>query len=594
MILKSRIKKLFVLFNNWRIKNISHKQFINILAFIIGILCSVVAIILKNTVFFIHSIIMSLNSSGLNYLYLAYPLIGIILTVLFVKIFIKDNLNHGISKILYSISRKNSVIESHNIFSSFIASTLTVGFGGSVGLEAPIVLTGSAIGSNAGRFFKLDYKTLTVLIGCGAAGAIGGIFKAPIAAVVFVLEVLMFDLTMWTIIPLLISSITATTVSYFFLGRGVILPFSFHNDFYINTLPYYVFLGIISGLMSLYFIRTSSFIEKIFDKKLNKVVFKILLGGILLGVLIFMLPPLYGEGYDHINDILNNNKGFLFNSSIFQRFSNDYIVFVIYFFLLIFLKVVAMSITTGSGGVGGVFAPTLFVGAFLGCLFANIFNKFNLNLPEQNFILAGMAGLMSGVMHAPLTAIFLIAEITGSYSLIVPLVATSVASFISIYKFEPHSIYARNLAQKKLLLTHHKDKSILTLINIKDIVETDFSVVNPNMTLGDLIKVISKSKRNIFPVVNEMGYLIGVVLLDNIRHIMFNVDLYNKIFVRDILNTPEIMVSVDDTMENVLQFFDHYNIWNIPVVENGKYIGFLSRSKIFAIYRKKLLELTEE
>jgi len=536
---------------------------------------------------------MKFNEGGINYLYLTYPLLGIFLTVLFIKVFIKEDINHGISKILYSISRKKSIIDSHNIFSSFIASSLTVGFGGSVGLEAPIVLTGSAIGSNIGRFFNLDYKTLTVLIGCGAAGAIGGIFKAPIASVIFVLEVLMFDLTMWTIVPLLISSITATTVSYFFLGRGVILSFPFYDDFYIENLPFYILLGILTGLFSIYFIRTSAFIENFFKKKFNYYT-SVIFGGLLLGLLIFFFPPLYGEGYDFINELLNGNKILIFSSSIFKGYINNTSIFIVYFLLIVFFKVIAMAITTGSGGIGGVFAPTLYIGAFLGCIYVSVLSIFNINLPERNFILAGMAGLMSGVMHAPMTAIFLIVEITGSYNLIIPLIATSVFSFITIYKFEPHSIYARNLAKKNLLITHHKDRSVLSLINVKDIIETDFSKVSPDLTLGEFVKVIAKSKRNIFPVVDEMGYLIGVILMDNIRHIMFNQSLYNKIYVRDIMNIPEAVVSPEDSLEEVLKLFDQYNIWNIPVVENGKYIGFLSKSRIFTIYRKNLLDLTEE
>ncbi|MBN2611053.1 MAG: chloride channel protein [Bacteroidales bacterium] len=579
----------------WREKHIPHKQFVYLLSFLIGIVGSLAAVILKNAVHLTHKLLTrELNVENINFLYLAYPLIGIILTVLFVRMFVRDNIGHGITRVLHSISKNNSKLKAHHCFSSLVASTLTVGFGGSVGLEAPIVLTGSSIGSNLGRFFKLNYKTMTILIGCGAAGAIAGIFKAPVAAVIFGLEVLMLDLTMWSLIPLLISAVTGTTVSYLFLGKDVIFTFAMKDPFLLKNIPYYIVLGIFTGLLSVYFTRGALKMESIFDKIKNPVK-KIVVGGILLGIMILLFPPLYGEGYNTLNSLLNGNANEITNQSFFYRFQDNFWIMSLFLCMILFFKVIAMASTTGSGGVGGIFAPSLFMGGVAGFFVSRLLNLFDfIHVSERNFALTGMAGVMAGVMHAPLTAIFLIAEITGGYALFIPLIITATISYITIKYFEPHSIYTTRLAKRGELITHHKDKAILTLLEMEKIIETDFIAVAPDNTLTELTKAIAKSKRNIFPVLNKDGMLVGIVLLDNIRHIMFNQDMHQITYVRDIMILPPTFVSPDEPMEEVMQKFEENNVWNLPVIRNGRYIGFLSKSKIFSVYRKWLLDISEE
>lgn len=587
--------KLLERFQAWRVKHITQKQFVYILSFIIGLLSGVAAVLLKNSVHYTHLFITSLiEAEKVNYLFLAYPLIGIALTVLFVKIFIKDDISHGISQILHAISKKGSKIKSHNSYSSVVAGTLTVGFGGSVGLEAPIVLTGSSIGSNLGRIFGLNYKTMTILIGCGAAGAIGGIFKAPVAAVIFGLEVLMLDLTAWSLIPLLISAVTGTIVSFFLMGKGVIFTFAMKDPFLLKNIIYYIILGVTTGIFSFLFIRISMFIEKFFSG-IKNIYIKIISGGILLGFLIFMLPPLYGEGYNTLDILLNGDSSELLKNSFFSGYSDPFWILIIFLGLVLFFKIIAVTATTGSGGIGGVFAPSLFMGGITGFLTSKMLNFLDfVHVSERNFALAGMAGSMAGVMHAPLTAIFLIAEITGGYALIIPLIITSTFSYITVMYFEPHSIYTKELAHRGELITHHKDKAILTLLDMGSVIETDFKTLAPNNSLGDLVKVIAKSKRNIFPVLNNDNMLIGIVLLDNIRHIIFNTDIYSSTYVRDLMILPPTVVSPNEPMEVVMKKFEENNAWNLPVINNGKYVGFLSKSKIFSVYRRWLVDISEE
>ncbi|MBN2347436.1 MAG: chloride channel protein [Bacteroidales bacterium] len=589
------VNKFFARFILWREKHLPHRQFVYLLSFIIGILSSLAAVLLKNAVHYTHMFLNHrLSYESFNLLYLAYPLIGIFLTVLFVNIFVKDNISHGITRILFAISKKNGIIKRHNNYTSLIASTLTVGFGGSVGLEAPIVLTGSSIGSTLGNLFRLNYKTRIILIGCGAAGAIAGIFKAPIAAVIFGLEVLMLDLTMWSMIPLLISAVTGATVSYFFLGRGVIFSFQLENPFILHNIPYYVILGVVSGFVSLYFTRGTLFLESQFGKITN-VYQKLLIGGTILGILIFLLPPLYGEGYDTLNTLLHGDLSELTNGSLFYQYRESLLWIIVFLILVLFFKVVAMASTNGSGGVGGIFAPTLFMGGILGFIVAKILNLFNfINVSERNFALIGMAGLMAGVMHAPLTAIFLIAEITGGYALLIPLIISSTISFMTIRYFEPHSLYTSRLAKRGELITHHKDKAILTLLKVGKVIEKDFIELSPEDTLGKLVKAIAKSKRNIFPVLNKDGMLVGIILLDTIRHIIFNTEMYSTTFVRDLMILPPAYVSSNESMESVMGKFEEYNVWNLPVIDNGKYVGFLSKSKLFSVYRKWLMDISEE
>ncbi|HJX70600.1 MAG TPA: chloride channel protein [Bacteroidales bacterium] len=589
------MNKILSGFIAWRLKHINQRQFVYILSFVIGLVSSLAAVLLKNSVHYTHEFLTHhLSVEKINVFYLAYPLIGIFLTILFIRFFVKDDIGHGISRILYAISKKNSNIKAHNSYSSLIASTLTVGFGGSVGLEAPIILTGSAIGSNLGRIFRLNYKTMTILIGCGAAGALAGIFKAPVAAVIFGLEVLMLDLTMWSLVPLLISAVTGASISYLLLGRGVIFTFAMKDPFLFRNIPFYILLGIITGLISVYFTRGTIRIESLFGRIKNPYI-KLVIGGTLLGILILFFPPLFGEGYDTLNILLDGNASDLANGSLFYQFRDQFWLFFLFLALILVFKVIAMSATTGSGGVGGIFAPTLFMGGVAGFLISRVLDLFHfIHVSERNFALLGMAGMMAGVMHAPLTAIFLIAEITGGYALFLPLIITATISYITIKYFEPHSLYASRLAERGELITHHKDKAVLTLLEMEKVIETDFNAVSPEYTLGELVKVISKSKRNIFPVLNKDGMLVGIVLLDSIRHIIFNADMYTTVHVRDLMHLPPAFVSPKESMESALQKFEENNAWNLPVIDNGKYVGFISKSKIFSVYRKWLVDISEE
>jgi len=580
----------------WRVrKKISYRTFVLILSFIVGILSGLAAVVLKGTVHQTsHFLTHWFKEDSANYIFVVYPLVGIILTVLFVKFFVKDNIGHGISRILFAMSKKNSHIKSHNNYSSMIASTLTVGFGGSVGLEAPIVLTGSSIGSNLGRYLKLNYKTTTLLIGCGAAGAIAGIFKAPVAALVFALEVLMLDLTMWSLVPLLIASVTGATISLILSGKDFVFIIDSENSFSLHNLPYYLILGVFCGLVSVYFTRGVNKVESIM-KKINALAIKVIIGGAVLGLIIFLLPPLYGEGYESLKDILNGRILELTYHSPFYSLRDNAIYFLAFLFLIIFFKVIATALTTGSGGVGGIFAPTLFMGGVTGAFFSRIINLFGfINVSEKNFALAAMAGLMAGVMQAPLTAIFLIAEITGGYELFVPLMITATISYLTINKFESHSIYTYRLAQRGQLITHDKDRAILTRLEIDRVIEKDLKTIKPGSTLREMVKVIAKSKRNIFPVTDEEGHLEGIVLLDNIREIMFNTDMYDDITVENVMETPATLIFYDEIMETVIDKFETTGAWNLPVIRNGEYYGFISKSKLFSVYRKRLKDITDD
>lgn len=576
----------------WKENHLTHRQFVYFLSFVVGILSGLAAVVLKNVVHVVqYFLLYNKVSDHLNYLYLFFPFLGILLTILFVKYIVKDNIGHGISRVLFAISKKHGKLSKHNNYSSLIGSTLTVGFGGSVGLEAPIVLTGSSLGSSLGQIFKLNYKTKIILIGCGAAGAIASIFKAPIAAVIFALEVLMLDLTMWSLVPLLISAVTGLTISYFFLGRAEMFSFDMRYEFLMKNIPYYMLLGIITGMVSLYFSKLNIWIEGLF-KNFKNIYLNWIIGSTLLGLMILFLPPLYGEGYNTLNALLNGNPGELTSGSLFYRYTDNFVMMSVFFILIILFKVVATSATTGSGGVGGIFAPTLFLGGVTGYFSAKLFNLFSfVKVSDRNFTLLGMAGVMAGVMHAPLTAIFLIAEITGGYSLFIPLMITATISFITIMYFEPHSVYHAQLAERKELITHHKDQAVLTLIDMQQVIEKDFEILQPDKKFKDLIDAIAKSKRNIFPVVkNKM--LVGVVMLEDIRHIMFNTDLYESIHVRDLMYLPPAFIEPDEPMDEVMNKFESTNSWNLPVISHGEYVGFLSKSKLFTAYRSRLIDIT--
>jgi CIC family chloride channel protein len=583
---------LFYKFLRWRDKHVQEKHFVLFLSFLVGICTAASAIVLKQLIHFIQKMLTQNMDVGANYLFLLYPVIGILLAGLFVKYIVRDDISHGVTKILYAISQRKSRIKPHNIWSSLVASSVTIGFGGSVGAEAPIVLTGAAIGSNLGRMFRMEQKTLMLLVGCGAAGAIAGIFKAPIAGLVFVIEVLMLDLTMTSVMPLLISSVTAATVSYIFTGTEAMFEFSQTEVFEIGRIPYVLLLGIFCGLVSLYFTRVMGRVEGVY-RRLGTFWRKFFLGGVMLSILIFLFPPLYGEGYDTIGSLLDGQFAHLMDKSLFYEMKDSYWGVLVFLLLILLTKVFASSATNGGGGCGGIFAPSLFLGCIAGFVFAHTSNYFDFTkyLSEKNFALLGMAGVMAGVMHAPLTGVFLIAELTGGYELFLPLMIVSISSYLTIIMFEPHSIYSMRLAQKGELLTHHKDKAVLTLLNVDHVIEKDFCIVHPNMTLGDMVKVIAKSGRNTFPVVDKEGVLLGIVLLDNIRNIMFRPELYDRFKVSKFMVSAPARIIINTPMEKVMRIFDDTKAWNLPVVdEEGHYIGFMSKSKIFNSYREILVD----
>jgi CIC family chloride channel protein len=578
-----------------RLLSLGDSKVLIILALIAGLAAGLAAVALKHAIIGVKFLLTSwFNVETGSLLYLAYPGIGIFITVIFVKYFVRDNIGHGITRVLYAISRKKSKLKSHNCYSSVIASSFTIGFGGSVGAEAPIVLTGAAIGSNIGQYFGRNYKTVTLLIGCGAAGAVAGIFKAPLAGVVFTLEILMLDLTLSSIIPLLISSLAATLVSYLLLGRDVefsniITEFSMHN------IPFYILLGLFCGFVALYFTRATLAIENRLSKIL-KPYKSWIIGSVSLGILIFLLPPLYGEGYGILSSLLTDNSDAIFQDSLFYAFKDTVWIMFIYLAAIIIFKVVAMALTNGCGGVGGTFGPTLFIGGISGFLIAKIVNTLGFaDVPEVNFTLVGMGGMMAAVMHAPLTAIFLIAEITGGYGLFFPLMIASVSAFLTNRSFEHHSIYTRRLALRGELITHNKDQAALTLLSIKNLIEKDFIAVKQNDKLGDFVEIISMSNRNIFPVISDDEKLLGLVYLDSVRRIMFDSKLYESVYVRDFMFSSPVTINVNDAMSVVIEKFEETKKWNLPVIdENGVYCGFLSKSQILTAYRDVIVEVSEE
>ncbi|MCD8556752.1 MAG: chloride channel protein [Bacteroides graminisolvens] len=582
----------------WRENEIQEKHFILMLSFLVGLFTAFAALILKYLIHFIQNFLTdNFDSTEANYLYLVYPVVGIFLAGLFVRNIVKDDISHGVTKILYAISRRQGRIKRHNIWSSTIASAITIGFGGSVGAEAPIVLTGSAIGSNLGSLFKMEQRTLMLLVGCGAAGAISGIFKAPIAGLVFTIEVLMIDLTMSSLLPLLITSVTAATVSYVVTGQEAMFKFHMDQPFLLERIPYVILLGIFCGLVSLYFTRAMNVVEN-FYARFKGVYSKLVLGGVMLSILIFLFPPLYGEGYDTIELLLNGISNMewdtVMNNSLFYGYGN---LLLVYLLLIVLFKVFASAATNGGGGCGGIFAPSLFLGCIAGFIFSHFSNELGIfpGLPEKNFALMGMAGVMSGVMHAPLTGVFLIAELTGGYDLFLPLMIVAVSSYLTIIVFEPHSIYSMRLAKKGELLTHHKDKAVLTLMKMENVVEKDFVTVHPEMDLGELVKAISTSHRNVFPVTDKNGVLLGIVLLDDIRNIMFRQELYHRFTVNKLMTSVPARLFDTDSMEQVMKTFDDTKAWNLPVVDrDSRYLGFVSKSKIFNSYRQVLVHFSED
>lgn len=583
----------------WKEKHLTDRQMLLILAFIIGILASFAAYILHTLIHQIQAILTEgFEVNSFNWLYLVFPVIGIYLTSLFVRYVVRDNISHGITRILYAISSKRSHLKPHNCWSSVIASAITIGFGGSVGAEAPIVLTGSAIGSNLGQLFKIDNKTMMLLVGCGAAAAIAGIFKAPIAGLVFTLEVLMVDLTMASLLPILVASITANVFTWALMGGKSLFTFVLDSAWQVDRLPACVLLGLFCAFISLYFIRTMTFCEGIFAKMKRHPYGKLAVGGVMLSSLIFLFPALYGEGYSAINILLNGTTetdwNQLLDKSLFYGHGN---LLVVYIALVLLTKVFATSCTNGAGGCGGTFAPSLFIGGFGGFLFARLWNMYQIGVyvPEKNFTLLGMAGVMAGVMHAPLTGIFLIAEITGGYALFVPLIIVSVVSVMGISIFEPHSIYAMRLARQGKLITHHTDRAVLTLMSMDSIIEKDYISVAPDMPLGKLVNVISRSQTDFIPVLDVGGRLLGDIDITKIRHIVFRTELYNKFNVSQLMSHVPAVLYTNEPMELVMKKFERSNAEYLPIVDiNNKLTGFISRTRLYTMYRKMVADFSAE
>ncbi|MBC34806.1 MAG: chloride channel protein [Bacteroidetes bacterium] len=570
----------------WRLRHVNDRQFLMIMSILVGFLVGIAAVIIKNSVHFIqHLLTSNFTQDDGHYLYLTFPIIGILIAVLFIKYVIRGHVGHGIPSVLFAISKTNGVIKRHNIFSSVFTSTFTVGFGGSVGLEGPTVATGAAIGSNLGRLFHLNYKQIMLLLGVACAASMAAIFKSPIAAIVFATEVIMIDLTMASAVPLLLASVTAVLTSYFFLGQAVLYPANITEAFLLKDIPFYILLGIMAGLVSVYFTKMYIFIESRFSKIKNWYS-KLITGGLILGVLIFFFPALFGEGYEAVNATLQGDVSPLYNNSIFYSFKDKIGVIFLLFIFIILLKAIATAVTFGAGGIGGIFAPTLFMGAFTGLFFAKLINYFEIGtIMESNFALVGMGGLIAGVLHGPLTAIFLIAELTGGYELFVPLMITATISYATIKMFVPNSVYTYQLAKRGQLITHHKDRAVLSMMRVDRLIERNFKTIGLNSTLGDLIKVVSQSSRNIFPITDDKGVFIGVVTLEEIREIMFKPELYDTTYVKDLMFVPDVIVDYNESMEDVAKKFRITDRFNMIVTREGKFEGCISRAKVFSKYR---------
>ena len=592
-----RVHTFWLRLLRWRERHIKEKSFVILLSLVVGVLAGLAAMVLKWMIHLISGTLTAdLNVSEGNYLYILYPVIGILLACWYVRYVVRDNISHGVTRVLYSISQNKSRLKPHNMYTSIVASSITIGFGGSVGAEGPIVYTGAAIGSNLGQAFRLSPRVLMILVGCGAAAGIAGIFKAPIAGMLFTLEVLMLDLTTVTVMPLLIASISAASIAYIFTGYEFEFFFVQSEPFITERIPFFIGLGVICGFVSLYFTRIMFMMETFFKKHLGVQWKKTVVGGAILASLVFLFPPLYGEGYGAINSLLNGDPSSIVDGSIFYGDRDDVAFIILYIGFIILMKAFATSATNGAGGVGGTFAPSLYVGCMTGFFFAYLINNlgFGMDLSVKHFALMGMAGVMSGVMHAPLMGIFLTAEMTGGYELFLPLLIVSAISYGTIKIFEPYSIYTMRLARRGELLTHHKDKAVLTLLKMNSVVETDFLTVKPDMNLKQMVDTISRSNRNLFPVVDDEERLIGVVLLDDIRNIMFRPDLYRRMHVSRFMAMPPAKLQIGDSMDHVMKTFDDTGAWNLPVVDGEQYVGFVSKSKIFNSYRRVLRHYSED
>ena len=578
------------------LQKMSERDVMMVLSLVVGVACGLAAVILKMTIEFIHHGLTSwFDGEAYNFLYLIYPGIGMLLAMLFVKYVVKDNIGHGVTKVLVAVSKNESKIKPHNMWSSVLASSVTIGFGGSVGAEAPIVYTGAAIGSNVARYMGLSYKNMTILLGCGAAGAVAGIFKAPLAGVLFTLEILLFNISMTSILPLLLSTISATVISYLLLGGAPAFECTL-SPFAMGNIPFYLILGLFCAGCSVYFTRMTLWLEdKI--KSIQKPMLRWGISASCLGLLIFLFPPLFGEGYEYLHELLNGGTIDLEGQTVLAFFLRTSWLVPVFFMLVLLLKVFSMSFANAGGGVGGTFGPTLFIGAIAGFVVSRTINLVGGGavVPEQNFVLVGMAGLMAGVMQAPMTAIFLIADMTGGYELLIPLILTSTISYAVTRAIEPYSIYTKRIAKKGELLTHDSDQAVLTLLKTNDLVESDFHTVRIDATLGELVEVVSKSTRNIFPVVDSRNHFQGFVSLEDIRRDMFKKDLYQTQHVYNFMKSAPAYVYVNEKMDSVMVKFEQTGAWNLPVVEEDRtYVGFVSKSKIFSAYRDQLKQVSHD
>ena len=577
------------------LRRLPERDVMIILALFVGLSCGLAAVILKLSIHYVHTGITSWFSGEVyNYLYLLYPGIGMLLAMLFVKHVVKDNIGHGVTKVLLAVSKNESKIRKHNMWTSMAASTVTIGFGGSVGAEAPIVYTGAAIGSNVARYMGLSYKNMTILLGCGAAGAVAGIFKAPLAGVLFTLEILLFNISMTSILPLLLSTISATVVSYLCFGSNP--PFQCTiSPFEMGNIPFYIILGLFCALCSVYFTRMTLWLEdKI--KSIEKPYKRWAISALSLGLLIFLFPPLFGEGYGCLHGFLNGETNLEGKTVLSFMLDTAWLV-PVFFLLVLVLKVFSMSFTNAGGGVGGTFGPTLFMGAIAGFVVSRSLNLIGLSIsvPEQNFVLVGMAGLMAGVMQAPMTAIFLIADMTGGYELLIPLILTSTISYAVTRSIEPYSIYTKRIAKKGELLTHDSDQAVLTLLKTGDLIEKDFKTVKIDATLGELVDVVATSTRNIFPVIDSRNHFQGFVSLEDIRRDMFKTEQYKTSHVFNFMRSAPEYVYIDEKMDSVMNKFEKTGAWNLPVVERDRtYVGFVSKSKIFSAYREQLKQVSHD
>ncbi len=592
-----KLKTWFSKFLKWRYRHISNKQFINITSAIIGLLAGLGAVTLKNVTHLIQRLLEGEFIKEIhNAFYFIFPILGLLIVLLFIKFLIKKKVGHGIPSTLYAISKQKGIMPRHQMWASLITAPLTVGFGGSVGLEGPTVATGAALGSNFARFFHLNQTTRTLLIGAAAAGAMSSIFKAPVAAIVFAVEIFSLELTLASMIPLLLASITAILTSYFFFGDDVLLHFKIQDKFQLNDVVFYLLLGGFTALISIYFSKIYFKIGTIF-KKFKNPYWRLLIGGFLLGIIVYFIPPLFGEGYETINKVLKGTIIDVISENIFHIPVDNTWVIIAFLIGLILFKVVAMSFTFGAGGIGGVFAPALFTGSITGYVFTMIINSsslFNHQLSSTNFAMVGMAGLMAGVLQAPLTAIFLIAEITGGYELFVPLMIVASISFLITKRYVPHNIYASELAKKGELITHNKDKNVLMMLDLDKVIETNFISLNPEMSLGKIVNnAVAKSSRNHFPVVNKENEFLGILTLNDIRGIMFDKSLYDKVKVESLMHSAsDIIYYEKHNAEDILNMFKHTGVWNLVVLKDGKYFGFISKSRLLTAYRRKLIEVT--